>query len=127
MNTSTLPPPDPRNLEPPTIDQLIELEVRIADEIQLLKEELNAAKAELEESTSTHAIGGSSRHAPESLDEVSATSMRLREERLHLLEAALESMDAGLYGECEVCRESIPWARLDAQPEALTCTRCGSV
>lgn len=122
MNTTTLPP-SPQHLEPPTIDQLIELEVRISDEIQLLKAELDAAKNELEETTSPHAIGGSSRHSAD--DEVTATSLRLREERLHLLEAALASMDDGVYGECEVCRKSIPWARLDAQPEALTCTQCG--
>lgn len=123
MNTSTLPP-NVQDQEPPTIDQLIDLEVRILDEIKLLKEELDAAKDELEEMTSSHSVGGSSRSS-EPFDEVSATSLRLREERLHLLEAALESMDDGVYGECEVCRKSIPWARLDAQPEALTCTQCG--
>lgn len=125
MNTTTLPP-TLQHLDPPTIDQLIELEVRIADEIKLLTDERNAAKIEIEENASQHPGGGSTRHSSELPDEVSAATQRLRDERLLLLEAALESMDAGEYGECVACREPIPWARLDAQPEALTCTRCGT-
>lgn len=37
------------------------------------------------------------------------------------VEDALEKMDAGTYGACEECGESIPQERLEANPAARTC------
>ena len=40
------------------------------------------------------------------------------------IDAALDEIAAGSYGVCEVCGNNIPKKRLDALPEATTCTAC---
>jgi DnaK suppressor protein len=40
------------------------------------------------------------------------------------LDAALERLDAGHYGECKDCGVAIPEARLAAYPSALRCIGC---
>lgn len=42
------------------------------------------------------------------------------EQRLHEIDAALARLDSGDYGICTVCREPIPWARLEARATATT-------
>ncbi|NUS40647.1 MAG: TraR/DksA family transcriptional regulator, partial [Terrabacter sp.] len=45
--------------------------------------------------------------------------------REHLVEvdAALERLEAGTYGRCEVCGSAIPAERLEARPTARTCVQ----
>jgi RNA polymerase-binding protein DksA len=43
---------------------------------------------------------------------------------LEAIEAALERIKAGAYGECVLCEEPIPPARLSALPTATTCVDC---
>lgn len=43
---------------------------------------------------------------------------------LGAIEAALEALDAGRYGQCKDCGVTIPPARLDAYPTALRCVVC---
>ncbi|MDQ4090732.1 MAG: TraR/DksA family transcriptional regulator [Actinomycetota bacterium] len=40
------------------------------------------------------------------------------------IDAALERVDAGTYGQCEACGEAIPHARLEVVPEATLCVGC---
>lgn len=40
------------------------------------------------------------------------------------LDRALERLERGDYGRCEVCGEPIPAARLEVRPAASTCVRC---
>jgi RNA polymerase-binding transcription factor DksA len=40
------------------------------------------------------------------------------------VEAALERIEAGNYGNCELCGREIPKQRLDALPQAATCVEC---
>jgi DnaK suppressor protein len=46
--------------------------------------------------------------------------------QLHLVEidGAVERLDAGTYGMCEVCGEGINQARLEVRPTARTCMLC---
>jgi DnaK suppressor protein len=44
--------------------------------------------------------------------------------RLVAVDLALERVDAGRYGTCEICGCSIPTDRLAARPEAATCVPC---
>jgi len=44
------------------------------------------------------------------------------EKRHKELEGAIERMDSGTYGLCDVCGEPILFDRLDANPAARTCT-----
>lgn len=45
---------------------------------------------------------------------------------LELVEAALERIEEGTYGECEECGAKIPKARLSAIPYAALCVKCAS-
>ncbi len=45
---------------------------------------------------------------------------------LDQIEAALERIEDGVYGECEECGAKIPKARLDALPYAIMCVKCAS-
>ena len=40
------------------------------------------------------------------------------------IDGALDRIAEGSYGVCEVCDKNIPKKRLDALPEATTCTEC---
>ncbi len=44
-------------------------------------------------------------------------------EKLADVERALEKLDEGTYGTCDVCGEPIPPERLDAMPSATRCVR----
>lgn len=110
----------------PTIDQLIDLEIRLIDEIAALKDEINAGMPEVEAISPEKSIGQLSRNAMLQSYEMIVEAQHRREARLMLLERALDRMDSGDYGECETCHEGISWARLDAQPEARYCLSCVS-
>lgn len=47
-------------------------------------------------------------------------------EDLRLIEEALQRLDAGTYGRCVDCGESIPRARLEARPTAARCVACAA-
>jgi DnaK suppressor protein len=40
--------------------------------------------------------------------------------------AAITRLDAGAYGQCVDCGDSVPEGRLEAKPEAARCVRCQS-
>ncbi|MFC7686734.1 TraR/DksA C4-type zinc finger protein [Ureibacillus sp. GCM10028918] len=44
-----------------------------------------------------------------------------KQESIDKIEAALEAMENGTYGECKVCHQEIPFERLEAVPTTLTC------
>jgi RNA polymerase-binding protein DksA len=46
------------------------------------------------------------------------------EQLLEEVEAALERIEAGNYGNCQLCSREIPKQRLDALPQAATCIEC---
>ncbi len=52
--------------------------------------------------------------------------MQSEEDTLGRIEIALERIEEGTYGECEVCGVRIPKARLNALPYATTCVKCAS-
>ena len=45
---------------------------------------------------------------------------------LNQIDAAIERIDDGRYGECETCGGKIPKPRLEAIPYAAQCVRCAS-
>ncbi|MBN1589686.1 MAG: TraR/DksA C4-type zinc finger protein [Pirellulales bacterium] len=52
--------------------------------------------------------------------------MQNDEDTLSRIEIALERLEEGVYGECEMCGARIPKARLNALPYATTCVKCAS-
>ena len=47
-------------------------------------------------------------------------------EQIARLHTALERIEAGTYGACEVCGRPIPEARLEVRPDATRCVACAS-
>lgn len=43
------------------------------------------------------------------------------EDEIEKIQVALQAIEAGTYGNCTVCGDSIPFERLEAVPTALTC------
>jgi RNA polymerase-binding transcription factor DksA len=62
------------------------------------------------------------RENDEVLDGLDETGRR----ELEGIEAALARLDAGTYGRCARCDETIPPARLAAAPAAATCADCAA-
>jgi DnaK suppressor protein len=48
------------------------------------------------------------------------------EDALDHIEAAIQRIEDGAYGECETCGAKIPKSRLEAIPYAAQCVRCAS-
>ncbi|WP_323791272.1 TraR/DksA family transcriptional regulator [Nocardioides sp.] len=54
------------------------------------------------------------------------TVVRLAQQHLAEVDAALARVAAGTYGRCEECEEPIGEGRLEARPAARTCISCAS-
>jgi len=54
------------------------------------------------------------------------THVRLAEQRLTEIDAALERVAAGSYGVCTECGRAIPAERLAVRPAASTCVACAA-
>jgi DnaK suppressor protein len=52
--------------------------------------------------------------------------MENEEETLGRIEASLERIEDGTYGDCEECGRKVPKARLNAIPYAALCVKCAS-
>ncbi|MFZ1468913.1 MAG: TraR/DksA C4-type zinc finger protein [Paracoccaceae bacterium] len=57
-------------------------------------------------------------------DEVLEASGLSGQQEIRMIEAALERIDAGDYGDCAKCGAQIPAARLDALPFTPLCRNC---
>ena len=58
--------------------------------------------------------------------EFTLSLMENEEGTLELIEASLERIEEGTYGDCEECGVKIPKTRLNAIPYATLCVRCAS-
>ena len=58
--------------------------------------------------------------------EFTLSLMENEEGTLELIEASLERIEEGTYGDCEECGVKIPKTRLNAIPYATLCVKCAS-
>lgn len=58
--------------------------------------------------------------------EFTLSLMQSEEETLELIEASLERIEEGTFGQCEECGVKIPKTRLNAIPYAALCVKCAS-
>lgn len=58
------------------------------------------------------------------MTEVGSAEERRDIDELEDVQAALQRLDAGMYGDCVDCGEPIPLARLRVQPAAKRCAAC---
>jgi len=56
--------------------------------------------------------------------EVELAMLQIKAETLKRIDAALERIEAGAYGDCVTCGDEIPKNRLKALPFAVRCTAC---
>lgn len=57
-------------------------------------------------------------------DEISSQLAEVESRELASIENALQQMQIGRYGVCEICNSKIPMARLNALPYATMCIAC---
>lgn len=106
------------------VDQLIELEIRAREELERLREEARKDVADPAAVAVDVAIGRLSRLDSMQMEEVRKDACRRRNERIHLLQQAVNKMDEGSYGQCGGCGEWIAYERLEESPEATLCGSC---
>ena len=58
--------------------------------------------------------------------ELTLSLLGSEKDALNRIEAAIERIEDGSYGECETCGVKIPKSRLDAVPYTALCVRCAS-
>ena len=58
--------------------------------------------------------------------ELTLSSLKSENDALDQIEAAIERIEDGSYGQCETCGVEIPASRLAAIPYAAECVRCAS-
>ncbi|MGA9770947.1 MAG: TraR/DksA C4-type zinc finger protein [Blastocatellia bacterium] len=94
----------------------------IEERDRLSKKIMKVDRAEIAEPISDE-LDITSSDAPvvdEELD-IQAALVNMKSDRLEKINAALQSIDDGTYGKCEVCGKEIEPERLDAEPTATTC------
>ncbi len=108
-----------------TPEQLLVLRETLDDDIARLGRRLAHLKADDSVALDQQAIGRVSRmDALMNQGLAQASDQRAVRDLAAALEAR-DRMDDGTYGLCGGCGQPIPFARLDAMPEARNCARCG--
>lgn len=101
-------------------------------EMQQLKETLLEELKDLKEGLETHddidrtELSNYDNHPGDNATELTTQLVEyamddFKQESIDKIEAALDAMENGTYGECKVCHEEIPFDRLEAVPTTLTC------
>ena len=105
---------------------------RLVAEQQQARRQIAALEREFGElAEAASSAGTDDEHDPEGATlaferEHAAALLASARERLAAIGAALDRLDAGQYGVCEMCGEPIGAERLAARPAAQTCIRCAS-
>ena len=107
-----------------TTDQVIELEIIARDELARLRTESEETKGDAGVVAPDNAIGRLSRLDSMQMQEMALEAQRRRDARIRLLGEALDRMDAGTFGTCAMCHQSIDYERLSVYPEASICRSC---
>jgi len=107
------------------IDALVDLEIRIQEEIgQLVREIEEGRDGTAPPESLDGTIGRLSRQDSLMQQEMAKDAQRRRSLRLHLLQQAATRMDDGTYGICLNCGNDIADSRLQETPEAPLCSGC---
>lgn len=106
-----------------TVEQLIEMEIKVTETIRALEEQI--AQADLKPPGQLDGTEGRlSRQDSLMRHQFDQEAQRRRQQRLVLLKDALRRMDDGTYGICANCGRPITWERLIEVPEIPVCTSC---
>ena len=95
-------------------EKLLDMRVHLDDEIQ------RSIEAVVEE---VQPVGEDAKEPSEGLEKELALE-KSQEDILNALNAALDRIAAGTFGQCEMCATAIPSKRLDAIPYTAYCVSC---
>lgn len=108
-----------------TTEQLRDLMARLAESREIAKALLEPQSGGIDEvEVGDNAIGRLTRMDAIQVQAMSEMSRSQLQVRLQQIEAALAAFDAGRYGFCNRCKETIDVERLLALPEAPLCLAC---
>ena len=113
-----------------TEKQLKKLKQGMLDRQRVLVGEVADQRSRTAQEGNDDSLGGVGDAGDESVVRM-MTDLHLQEagrdlEELRNIEAAVQRIDAGSYGDCEACGNEIGLARLEAQPTATRCVECQS-
>lgn len=115
-------------MKTPTKTELQALQQRLLARQQQLRSELRAVQDDrnndLERAGHDEVHDAGEQGEQLSRDEVRRSEQERDAAELRDIEAALQRIDDGHYGQCIDCGTGITLARLQAQPAALRCIRC---
>lgn len=96
------------------------IEARIAE----LDAQLGATKGDTEAIAPDKAIGRLSRLDSMQMQQMAVGMQSRMREEIKQLKEALQRINRGRYGTCDLCRGDIPIERLEFQPDATICVAC---
>lgn len=108
--------------------QALDFKLRLLERARQLRDELQQTRAK----SAKEMPGQVAERARDSEDDAFATlvvdtnlsEMERDADELRMIGSALQRIDAGTYGKCVDCDQSIPFARLKAEPTAERCVQC---
>ena len=111
----------------PFKEQLLSLRARLRGDVsQMADAALKKRRSEANGDLSSMPIHMADIGTDNFEQEFTLSLMESEEETLDLIEASLERIEEGTYGECEECGVKIPKTRLKAIPYASLCVKCAT-
>jgi RNA polymerase-binding protein DksA len=108
-------------------DRLLLLRARLRGDVtQMADAALKKSRSEANGDLSSMPIHMADLGSDNFEQEFTLSLMQSEEETLDLIEAALERIEEGDYGQCEECGVKIPKTRLNAIPYASLCVKCAT-
>ena len=108
--------------------QALNLKTRLRERATQLRDELQRTRAKSVDETPSHVAERARDSEDDSfatlIVDTNLTELERDVEELRMIDSALQRITAGTYGECVDCGQSIPIARLQAEPTAERCIQC---
>ncbi len=108
--------------------QALSYKTRLQDRATQLRDELERGRAKSVDETPAN-VAERVRDAEDDsfatlIVDTNLTEMERDADELRMIDSALQRIDAGTYGDCIDCGQTIPVARLEAEPTADRCIQC---
>ncbi len=111
----------------PYKEQLLALRARLRGDVSAMaKAALHKTRSEASGDLSSMPIHMADIGTDNFEQEFTLSLMQSEEEALEQIEAALERIEEGVYGQCLECEGKIPKTRLNAIPHTPYCVKCAS-
>lgn len=108
--------------------QALNLKTRLRERATQLRDELQRTRAKSVDETPSNVAERARDSEDDSfatlIVDTNLTEMERDADELRMIDSALQRITAGTYGDCVDCGQSIPVARLQAEPTAERCIQC---